>query len=141
MSPFQTAFDRVRQVETELASVQVSLGNTWRSTSGEIRHQAGVARFYSEKTYLLRLLSEFEGAITDLGPHLRKPVTFTKDHGLGDKLNAIGKNMGMNSRFRDQMDKDIRDLRNELAHGRSPVPRVAFDDATVLVRQFLRSCS
>lgn len=140
MSPFQRAFDRIGQVEVDLATVQVSLDERRKGASGSSLYQTEVARANSERTYLIRLLTEFEGALTDLGPHLRRPLRFTVNHGLADKLNGIGKNMGVDSGLRNRMQDDVLDLRNELAHG-GLIPRVAFDDAAALIRQFLRWCS
>ena len=140
MSPFQKAFDRILRVEVDLATVQESLDAQRKTAKGNDLHRTEVARATSERTYLIRLLTEFEGTITDLGPHLRTPLSFTSSHGLSDKLNGIGTNMGMDKRLRNKMTDDVLDLRNDLAHG-GLIPRLAFEDAVDLIRQFLRWCS
>jgi len=139
MSPFQHAFDRIGSVELDLSQVQQALDLQRQQLSGSSLDKVNHARATSERTYLIRLLVEFEGAITDLGPWLRTPLQFNKSHGLGGKLEAIGKNMGMDKRFRKQMDDDVHNLRNELAHG-GLIPRVSFQDAIELIRAFLRGC-
>jgi hypothetical protein len=141
MSPFQTAFDRIGAVRDELGIVQSTLLARWQNPSclGSEKHSIGTALANSERTYLMRLLSEFEGVLTALGPNLSSPMSFGADQGLADKLNGIGKNMGVEAGFRKVMDRDIRSLRNDLLHG-GLVPRIAFDDALGLMRQFLRCC-
>lgn len=140
MSPFQTAHDRVGQVALDLYTVQSALDELRRRATGDELFRAEVARANSERTYLIRLLTEFEGALTDLAPYLRMPMTFASDSGLSDKLTGIGKNMGIDKALRQRMRDDVLELRNELAHG-GLIPRVAFEDAFHLVRQFLRWCS
>ncbi len=107
---------------------------------GEVRVQIEFTRSQLEKTYLLRLLAEFEGVLDRIGPSLRVPVTFNTRDGLGTKLDQIGSNLGMDQLFRNEMDDKIRAHRNELFHGRSPVPRVSFQSSHLLMKTFLRDC-
>lgn len=98
------------------------------------------ARAQSERTYLLRLLAEFEAALTRLGPSLRAPITFAAQDGLAVKLDRIGANMRIDPSLRQEVDDKIRQHRNELAHGESPVPRVSFGTSHELMKSFLRWC-
>jgi hypothetical protein len=65
---------------------------------------------------------------------------FVSDDGLGAKLDRIGKSKGINKTLRLKMDDKIRKHRNELFHGRSPVPRVPFSTTHQLMKAFLRNC-
>lgn len=138
----QEAFDSLKAVETDLATVNEALDRRRGDPAckGTERSRLDAARSQTEKTYLLRLLAEFEGALTRIGPTLHRPARFTKDDGLRSKMNQIGKKMGIDSGFRGLCDDEIGDHRNELAHGKSPVPRVSFDRTHSLMKQFLRSC-
>ncbi len=94
----------------------------------------------AELTYLLRLFSAFEAGLTRIGPVLSSPRTFAGDASLGDKLNQIGSAMNMSTGFRATVDQDLRELRNELMHGRSLVPRLSFASVYELMRAFRRGC-
>jgi hypothetical protein len=141
MSPFQEAFNRVNSVEDELLTVNSSLDIQRADPSciGSEKNRVDLTRANTERTYLIRLLTEFEGGLTELAPNLKLPLSFTKDHGLSNKVSSIGKNMGMDKNFRQKVEQDVVDLRNDLAHG-SLVPQVAFDDALVTIKTFLRGC-
>jgi hypothetical protein len=138
----QEAYDVLRRIELELATVIEVLDARRLDPvcTGSDKAQINEARAHAEKTYLLRLLAEFEGSLTRLGPKLHDPVTFNSQDGLGTKLDQIGRRMGMRHSFRTDCDDQIRKHRNELAHGRSPVPRVSFDTTHQLMKQFLRQC-
>ena len=138
----QSAFDALRAVEIELSTVNELLDQRRADPACKSSDRAKVdaARAQTEKTYLLRLLAEFEGALARLGPNLSVPVAFTIQDGLGTKLDRIGKNMRMIQTFRDDCDDRLREHRNELAHGRSPIPRVSFDSSHQLMKTFLRHC-
>ena len=89
---------------------------------------------------MLRLFAAFDAGLTLIGPVLHVPVTFSTDAGLSQKLDQIGAVMSMDSGFRSVMDRDIRDLRNELMHGRSLVPRRSFEAVHELMRNFRKWC-
>ena len=138
----QEAFDRLRGVEEELVAVQSSLDQI-RLSPGRAateRNNATIARANAERTYLIRLLAEFEGALARLGPDLRAPIQFSATDSLKTKLDRIGKNQGIDRGLRLVVDKDVRTHRNELMHGRSPVPRVSFGRSHDLLKSFLRWC-
>ncbi len=111
-----------------------------RGLSGTRKNANDQAHGSCEMTYLMRLLSDFEGALTDIGPHLSTPRTFSDADGLSEKINAIGKPMGMEKSFRERVHRDVRELRNELMHGRRLGLRIDFDGAHRLMKEFLRAC-
>lgn len=142
MRMYQAAFDTLQGVADELLAVQTNLDRrrTDPVCAGDEKSIVNEARAQSEKTYLLRLLAEFEGTLTRLGPYLNPSSTFTNSDGLSNKLNRIGANMNVDQPLRNVVDQDIRAHRNELAHGRSPVPRVSFERSHDLMKAFLRYC-
>jgi hypothetical protein len=138
----QKAFDTLQKVEHELRAVQDVLDEELSDAAciGSRRKLINETRAQTERTYLLRLLADFEGELTRIGPSLRTPVSFTKQDGLATKLNRIGANKGIDQPFRTEIDDKIREHRNELAHGRSPVPRVSFATSHQLMKRFLAWC-
>lgn len=94
----------------------------------------------SELTYLLRLFAAFEAGFSLVGPILRVQCTFSSEATLGEKLDRIGSAMGMDPGFRNTVDRDLRELRNELMHGRSLIPRLSFEAVYELMRQFRLAC-
>lgn len=140
MSPFQEAFDRIKVVGEELATMQRTLDEKLADPVcvGSLNYEVSEARANSERTYLLRLFAEFEGSLEVLGPNLNPPCNFGPQDGLAQKLNRIGSLMGVDNRLRMNMDSNVRDVRNELMHGRSRIPRVPFDQVRGLMLAFLR---
>ena len=94
----------------------------------------------SEITYLMRLFTVFEAGLFAVGPQLSNPITFTDSDALKTKLDQIGKTMNMPQQFRKTVDGDLRELRNELLHGRSNVPRLSIESVYELMREFFRGC-
>ena len=94
----------------------------------------------SELTYLLRLFSSFEAGLSLIGPSLHVPCVFSDRAGLREKLDQIGAAMKMDPGFRQMVDKNLRELRNELAHGHSLVPRRTFHATYELMRTFRKGC-
>lgn len=139
---FQASFDTLKGVENEFRVVVELLDERRRDPLCVCQVKACIelARAQSEKTYLLRLLAEFEGILLRLGPRLYNPVEFSYRDSLGFKLDQIGNRMRMEERFRKVIDDRIREHRNELSHGRSPVPRVSFQYTLSLMKEFLRKC-
>src|SRR5579862_4548071 len=78
----------------------------------------------SELTYLLRLFAAFEAGLEMMGPVLSKRILFRPSATLAEKLDSIGVAMKIDKAFRSTVDRDLRELRNELMHGRSMVPRL-----------------
>lgn len=142
MNPFQESFDRIKVVSSELATVQRVLNEKLANAAcfGSERHVVSEARANTERTYLLRLFAEFEGALTVLGPSLSNTCFFGPADGLSFKLDQVGSRMGIDQAFRSTVNRDLRDLRNELMHGRSRIPRVPYDRVSELMRAFLRWC-
>ena len=138
----QGAFDSLQQVASELRAVQDALDLQLSNYGivGSDRNLLRETRAQSERTYLLRLLADFEGRLTKLGPALTTPIVFVSSDGLATKLDRIGKSKGVNRTLRLEMDDKIREHRNELFHGRSPVPRVPFSTTHQLMKAFLREC-
>jgi len=137
----QASFDRLKWTEHELIKVQEELDR--RILDAECKGAelalAMRARAESKRTYILRLLAEFEGEITQNAPNLqRASITFGPRDGLGHKLDQIGAALGLDQSLRDRADDKIRDHRNELAHGRTYVPRVSFEDTHFLIKSYLR---
>jgi hypothetical protein len=94
----------------------------------------------SELTYMLRLFAAFESGLTLIGPALSSPRSFSDRENLGTKLDQIASAMSLEQTFRDTLNRDLRDLRNELMHGRSLVPRLSFALVYDLMRAFRRGC-
>lgn len=143
MNPFQIAFDRLRQTQADYETTRIALSSQVsdiRGLAGTLRVEVQAAAKSCELTYLMRLLSEFEGALTDLGPYLESQLEFNEEDGLSSKLNGIGKRMGMPRLLRERVHRDVRLLRNDLMHGRTQGLTVDFDGAHRLMKEFLRSC-
>jgi hypothetical protein len=138
----QDAFRSLSKIAKELETVEQVLDDELANPrcTGSIRVTVTEARSQLEKTYLLRLLSEFEGLLELIGPTLRVPVTFTDQDGLGTKLDRIGANLTMDGTFRLEIDDKIRAHRNDLFHGRTPILRVRFNASHMLMKAFLRNC-
>lgn len=138
----QRAFDSLQRVADELAVVQARLDDrrSEEDCVGSEKALVDKARAQSERTYLLRLLADFEGSLARIGPEQGVPPTFSSEDSLGTKLNRIGANMGIDAVPRSEADDQIRVHRNELVHGRSPVPRVSFASSHMLMKEFLRWC-
>lgn len=138
--PFKSAFAPLKRVGTELSTVRRLASHEYESSeNGEAaRERAAEVLAAAELTYLLRLFAAFEHALTLLGPHLRNPRTFTRTDTLATKLSALGADATFAPSFRDEVDRDLRDLRNELSHGRSLIPRLPFDHVEGLMRSFIR---
>lgn len=98
------------------------------------------ARSNSERTYLLRLLAEFEGGLTEIGGSLNPPLTFSPRSGLAVKLDRISQQVKLDPSLKTQVDTNVRDLRNDLMHGRSKIPRVPYNQVFGLMKAFLRWC-
>ena len=144
MSPetIKAAVGEIKAVREELSTlgeiVQDALG---REPSGAVRtsrlrNLLGGA----ELTCTLRLFAAFEAGLFSLGPHLPTPYAFPEAAGLAEKIQKIAAEMRMPSRFRDAMDVNVRELRNELGHGRSIAPRLTFEAVYDLMRQLYRGC-
>lgn len=136
MNPFQSAFQRLKQVDSQYQAIRVLL---------EDRIDAGIAESAErdaerdlERTYAMRLLAEFEGALTDLAPSLSVPITFDTRSGLHSKIHRIAAGMMMDPRLITQVDQKLRLLRNDLLHGR--VAPFEFNELYILGKQFLRNC-
>ncbi len=86
----------------------------------------------------MRLLAEFEGALTDLPPYLSDPIVFDTRSGLYSKIHRIADIMRMDPRLVAQVDQNLRILRNDLLHGRSAL--FEFNELYMLGKQFLRNC-
>jgi len=140
MSPFQKPFDRLKGIERELSEVQSAPLARLRGLIGAPRTIAEEMLAQTERTYLIRLLTEFEGALTEVAPSLSASpaITFGPRDGLGFKLDQIGAILSIDPKLRSQMDDRIRDHRNELAHARSLFLRVPFDQSKDLMFEFLR---
>jgi hypothetical protein len=137
----QASFDRLKWTEAELEKVQDELDRRILDPlcKGSELDLAKRARSESERTYILRLLAEFEGEITEKVPNLqRAPITFGPRDGLGFKLDQLGAALKIDQALRDRADDEIRDHRNELAHGRTYVPRVSFAATHFLIKSYLR---
>jgi hypothetical protein len=137
----QASFERLRRTESELQKVQEELDRRILDPecTGSELYLTMRARAESERTYILRLLAEFEGEITESAPRLqRTPMTFGIRDGLGFKLDQLGAALNLAPSLRNRMDDEIRDHRNELAHGRTYVPRVSFEDSHFLIKRYLR---
>lgn len=142
-SPFQRPFSLLKQTEEEFLVAQDALDAALADPTlvGTARASTAKTRAELERTYLLRLLSEFENGITRAAPHLSitPPLNFTDRDGLAFKLDQIGSKLSINQALRDIVDNDIRAHRNELAHGRSLVARVPFDRSKDLMFEYLRN--
>ena len=136
MNPFQSAFQRLKQVDSQYQAIRLLL---------EDRISARLADFAErdaeqdlERTYAMRLLAEFEGALTDLAPYLSDPIVFDTRSGLYSKIHRIADKMRMDPRLVAQVDQNLRILRNDLLHGRSAL--FEFNELYMLGKQFLRNC-
>jgi hypothetical protein len=96
MSPFQQPFDRLKGIEVELGAVQTALHGRLANTSGADHVLAEASLAQSERTYLIRLLAEFEGSLTDIAPSLSAPIAFGPKDGLAFKLDQLGANLNIN---------------------------------------------
>lgn len=136
----QASFERFKRTERELRKVQLELDRRIADPAckGADLQLAMDARAETERTYLLRLLAEFEGELTANAPAMqRAPMAFGPRDGLGYKLDQIGAALSLDQALRDRMDDEIRDHRNELAHGRRHVPRVSFETTLFLINRYL----
>lgn len=143
MSAFQDAFDRLRRAQEDFEATKAALSkdaSRLRQLVGRDLDQANQAEGSCELTYLMRLLSDFEGTVIDLSPHLTSALVFDAEDGLSSKINGIGKRMGMPRGLRERVHSDVRLLRNDLMHGRSAGLAVDFDGAHRLMKEFLRAC-
>lgn len=138
----QDAFDRLERISEEFATAEEIFDEKLQDANliGSRRRGVEYGRSQLQKTYLLRLLAEFEAILFHIGPTLRVPVTFTSTDGLKNKLDRIGANMSVDLIFRNEVDDKIRVHRNDLFHGKSPVPRISFDSSHILMKSFLRYC-
>lgn len=136
MNPFQSAFQQLKQVDSQYQAIRILLED--RIATG----QADLAERYAEqdleRTYVMRLLAEFEGALTDLAPFLSDPILFDTRSGLYSKIHRIADKMLMDPRLVLQVDQNLRILRNDLLHGRTAL--FEFNELYVLGKQFLRNC-
>ena len=140
--PFKHSVGSLKQVDREYRTVRrlvdEFLGR--EDIGADARKRAEEVLAASELTYLLRLFAAFESGLVAIGPSLKTPLAFGRKDTLGTKLDRIASAMSMNSVFKNEIDQDVRDLRNELIHGRSLVPRLPFDHVMNLMRQFVRGC-
>jgi hypothetical protein len=121
MAPLRPALDRLTRTEDEFEAVQAALDLRLAGPlPPDERAAAALARAHSERTYLLRLMAEFEGGLTEVGPRLSPPVLFDGREGLAIKLERLGAARRVPDSLRERVDEEIRDLRNDLAHGLSP---------------------
>lgn len=111
------------------------------SVGQESRDRAAEVLAAAELTYLLRLFSAFEASLTRLGPILRVPRVFTDSDSLSVKLEGLASDAELPTKFRDEVDLDLRLLRNELSHGNSMIPRQSFEHVYELMRAFIRGLS
>ena len=138
--PFKSAVAPFKRVGRELATVRKLAGQVYDSPASgtEARERAEEVLSAAELTYLLRLFASFESALTLLGPQLRIPRSFTRSDTLATKLSALGADAGFERAFRDEVDRDLRELRNELSHGHSLIPRLPYEHVEGLMRSFIR---
>jgi hypothetical protein len=139
---FERSSELLRRVRREFETLQRLLQEQLgAATLGkEKRNRAEELLSGSELTYLLRLFSAFESGLVMIGPHLSVPCTFGGKSTLHTKVNQIGSAMNLDSAFRSTVDDQLTELRNELMHGRSLVPRISFDAVWELMRDFRRGC-
>ncbi len=143
MSAFQVAFARLARTQSDFEAVKSALSaeaSRLRGLAGNDRERADRAAASSESTYLMRLLAEFEGTLTELAPHLTPALAFGGEDGLSSKLDGVGKRMGMPRALRERANSDLRLLRNDMMHGRIGGLVVDFDAAHRLMKEFLQAC-
>lgn len=132
----------VKRVREELSTLrELSQNELDREDLGDAR-RGRCERLLAgaELTSLLRLFAAFEGGLEALGTELDPPYTFPEKAGLAEKLDKIGSAIRMPSDFREEMDREVRELRNELGHGRSFRPRLSFEAVHELILRFYRGC-
>lgn len=142
MSPLQQAYESVKGVYAEMLALR-SAGESvlgLETIRGEARDVLERALAGLERTYLLRLYTEFESALDRVALVLTEPIAFGEAAGLKVKMDRIGRAMGMDRALRQVCDRDIRQQRNSLLHGQSLLPAVPIEETVALMKQFLRHC-
>ncbi len=138
----QTAFDVLKQVSVELDHAQRALDAKLQQEDckGTERKEVAMTRANLEKTYLLRLLADFEGQLATAAAVMTPAIVFNQQAGLANKLQRISASKKIDKKLQVEVDDKIRLHRNELMHGRTPIPRVSFGTSHELMKQFLRNC-
>lgn len=141
MNPLEQASASLRSTAKQFYACQQGLQLLVASAPEVYAAQAALSEL--PRTFAFRILAEFEGILTELGPHLVSPVglpplTFSQEDGLAKKMAAIGKRMGMPKATRAVFDFELRQKRNELFHGNSS--SAEFEPLLAAAKLFLAQC-
>ncbi|CAN1546256.1 hypothetical protein MCEMSE15_01982 [Fimbriimonadaceae bacterium] len=142
MNPLEQASARLKNTANQFYACQRGLQLLIATTSDTGPAQAALSEL--PRTFAFRLLAEFEGILTELGPRLSPPpgalpLVFTSEDGLAKKMAAIGKRTGMPKDIRALFDSELRQKRNELLHGEDTPAE--FEPLLAAVKLFLDQCA